>query len=70
MTMTKTIDHRLSLLEMMARDTGKVVILDNISQSIYYIDQDGDYHQMTYSQYQSVKDEVTTVRLDYAKVSS
>ena len=64
--MTMTIDRRLSLLEAMARDDGKVVILDNISQSIYYIDADGDYHKMTYRQYQTVKDEVTIIRLDYA----
>jgi len=68
MTMTETLDNRLSLLEAMARDDGVVVVLDNISQSIYYIDGGGDYHRMSYRQYLSVKDKVTVIRLDYAKV--
>ena len=65
--MARSVDTRLTLLETMARDTGKVVVLDNIIGVIYYIDDTGDYHEMTYKQYQDIKDEVTTVRLSYAK---
>jgi len=69
--MTRTIDTRLSLLEMMDDDTDQIVIVINTLQdTISYISPDGDHHLLTDEEYQKVKDRdnITVVRLEYVTI--
>jgi len=55
--MTKTVDDRLSLLEMMSSDTGQIVIVINmLEESISYVSPDGDHHLLSEAEYQMMKD--------------
>jgi len=66
--MARSIDTRLTLLEVMASDTGQIVIVENtLEGTVSYISPDGDHHLLTDEEYQVIKhkDNVTVVRLEY-----
>jgi hypothetical protein len=67
--MTKA-TSRLTMLEKASTTDGDViVILDTIDGTISWLDDAGDYHEMTPEEYDQVKDEVITVRI-YEDITS
>lgn len=47
-----------------------IVIFDLIEGKIIYQDAEGDYREITPDEYDQVKDEVITVRIDHADITS
>jgi len=63
--MAKTLDTRLTDLE---RPDIDIIILDEIDQTLSILTEDGDYHSITPEEYQSIKDDVLTIRIRYADI--
>jgi predicted RNA-binding protein len=67
--MTKT-RSRLTTLEKASSTDDVIVIFDLTEDKIIYQDAVGDYREITPDEYDQVKDEVITVRIRYADITS